>query len=232
MSKVYVTFDPRSKLCTILFASFLLMFPLPFAAEILFVSLLYGLFILNGAFKKGTIFYAIFWLFILGVHLLFPYIDNGVAAFFDFLLVGNRRLLPTVMAAAFAMNQTKISEWIAALKKCRIPFGLIVPLTVLFRFFPTLFQDFKSIRNAMKYRGIAVSTVDLFMHPFQTMEYIIVPVLMSAENTSLDLSAAALARGLANPTAHTSVYEIHLKIQDYVLMGLLILGMLFGRKIG
>ncbi|MFD2305414.1 energy-coupling factor transporter transmembrane component T [Enterococcus termitis] len=231
MNKAYVRFDPRSKLCTIFFASFLLMFPLPFNAEILFVSLLYALFILNGAIKKGTIFYVVFWLFILGDHWLFPYIDNGIAAFFDFLLVGNRRLLPTIMAATFAMNQTKISEWIAALKKCHIPFGLIVPLTVLVRFFPTLFHDFKSIRNAMKYRGIAVTTLDLFIHPFQTMEYIIVPILMTAENTSIDLSSAALVRGLANPTLHTSVYDIRLNVQDYILIVLLIVGGIFGRML-
>lgn len=231
MEKTYVTFDPRSKLCTILFASFLLMFPLPFKAEILFVTLLYGLFILNGSLKKGTIIYCIFWLLVFGDYLLFPYIDNGFAAFFDFLFVGNRRMLPTIMAAAFAMNRTKISEWIAALKKCHVPFGLIIPLTVLFRFFPTLFQDFKSIRNAMKYRGIAVSTIDLLLHPFQTMEYIIVPILMSAENTSLDLSSAALVRGLGNPTSHTSIYKIHLKVQDYLLIGSLILSGIFGRMI-
>ncbi len=231
MEKTYVTFDPRSKLCTILFASFLLMFPLPFKAEVLFVTLLYFLFILNGSLKKGTIFYGLFWLLVLGDYLLFPHIENGFAAFLDFLFVGNRRMLPTIMAAAFAMNRTKISEWIAALKKCHVPFGLIIPLTVLFRFFPTLFQDFKSIRNAMKYRGIAVSTVELCLHPFQTMEYIIVPILMSAENTSLDLSAAALVRGLGNPKAHTSVYEIRLKSQDYVLIGILILCGIVGRLI-
>ncbi|MGM0217484.1 energy-coupling factor transporter transmembrane component T [Enterococcus sp. AZ126] len=229
MEKVYVTFDPRSKLCTILFASLLLMFPIPFQAEILFVTLMYILFILNGSLKKGTIFYGIFWLLVLGDHLMFPFIDHSIVAFFDFLFVGNRRMLPTIMAAAFAMNRTKISEWIAALKKCHVPFGLIIPLTVLFRFFPILLQDFRSIRNAMKYRGIAISTVDLFIHPLQTMEYIIVPILMSAENTSLDLSSAALVRGLANPKAHTSVYEIRFNVQDYILIGSLILCGIVGR---
>lgn len=229
MEKIYVAFDPRSKLCTILFASFLLMFPLPFKAEIWFVTLLYLLFILNGSLKKGTVFYGIFWLLVLGDYLLFPYIEHSLAAFFDFVFVGNRQMLPTIMAAAFAMNRTKISEWIAALKKCFVPFSLIIPLTVLFRFFPTLFQDFRSIRNAMKYRGIAVSRLALFLHPFQTMEYIIVPILMSAENTSLDLSSAALVRGLANPKAHTSVYKIRLNVQDYLLMGLLIFCSIIGR---
>lgn len=231
MEKKYLTFDPRSKLCTILFASFLLMFPLSFRAEVLFVTLLFFLFILNGAVKKGLAFYVIFWLLVIGDDWLFPYISNGFVAFLDFLLVGNRKMLPVIMTATFAMNRTKISEWIAALKKCHLPFSLIIPLTVLFRFFPTFFQDFKSIRNAMKYRGIAVSTVDLFIHPVQTMEFIIVPILMSAENTSLDLSSAALVRGLANPKQHTSVYEIKMQMQDYLLVAVLLLGVIFGRWI-
>ncbi|MFD1899526.1 hypothetical protein GQR36_04045 [Enterococcus termitis] len=83
----------------------------------------------------------------------------------------------------------------------------------------------------MKYRGIAVTTLDLFIHPFQTMEYIIVPILMTAENTSIDLSSAALVRGLVNPTLHTSVYDIRLNVQDYILIVLLIVGGIFGRML-
>ncbi|MBP1046099.1 energy-coupling factor transporter transmembrane protein EcfT [Enterococcus sp. BWM-S5] len=213
-----VSFDPRSKLCTILFASFSLMFSFPFHMEILFVSLLCLLFIVSGSWKKGLIFYLVFWFLVLGDQLLFLYSDHPIIPFFSFLFVGNRRMLPTIMAAAFATDKTKISEWIAALQKWRIPFYILIPLTVLFRFFPTLIQDFKSIRNAMKFRGIAVSTASLFFHPFQTMEYIIIPVLMSAENTSLDLSSAALVRGLSNSGTHTSVYALRLRLQDYVLM--------------
>ncbi|MBL1226082.1 energy-coupling factor transporter transmembrane component T [Enterococcus sp. BWR-S5] len=229
MTLLQVKFDPRSKLCTILFASFSLMVSFPFSLEILFVSLLCFLFILSGSWKKGVVFYSIFWLLVLGEHLLFLYSDQPLLTFFSFLFVGNRRMLPTVMAAAFAMDKTKISEWIAALQKWRVPFYILIPLTVLFRFFPTLIQDFKSIRNAMKFRGIAVSTAALFLHPFQTMEYIIIPVLMSAENTSLDLSSAALVRGLSNTGTHTSVYALRLRIQDYLLLSVLLL-LVIGRS--
>lgn len=231
MEKRYLVFDPRSKLLTILFASSLLMFPTSFKFETMFVTLLFILFILNGALKKGVIFYLLFWALVFGDKWLFPYTTNGFILFIDFLLVGNRKMIPIIMAATFAMNRTKISEWIAALKKCHVPFSIIIPLTVLFRFFPTFFQDFKSIRNAMKYRGIAVSTIDLFVHPLKTMEFIIVPILMSAENTSLDLSSAALVRGLSNTTQHTSIYAIQMKIQDYILLFILLFSIFFGRLI-
>ncbi|SER91233.1 energy-coupling factor transport system permease protein [Isobaculum melis] len=224
-----IKFDPRSKLCTILFASVLLMLHLSFPLEIFFVTLLFFLFLLNGDLKKGLIYYIIFWLLVLGDYFILPYVQNTWLSLLSFLFVGNRRLLPTIMAASFGMSHTKISEWIAALKKMGLPFAIIIPLTVLFRFFPTVIQDFKSIRSAMKYRGIAVTTLDLLIHPLQTMEYIIIPILMSAENTSLDLSAAALVRGIANPGKHTSVYEIKLRVQDYLLISVLIFALIGGR---
>ncbi|MTD38657.1 energy-coupling factor transporter transmembrane protein EcfT [Erwinia sp. CPCC 100877] len=231
MANVYVKFDPRSKLATIVCASLFLILPASYKGEVLFVTLLFVCFLLNGSWQKGTVFYVLFWLLSLGDQLLFPWIHHSIAAFFDFLFVGNRRMLPTIMAAAFAVNRTKISEWIAALKKWHVPFALIIPLTVLFRFFPTIVQDFKSIRNAMKYRGIAVSTMDLFIHPLQTMEYLIVPILMSAENSSSDLSAAALVRGLGNPKSHTSIYTIHFRVQDYLLFISLVVLIIFGRNL-
>lgn len=229
MEKMRVKFDPRSKLFTIFFASILLMLHLSFQVEVFFVTLLFFLFILNGDLKKGLIYYAIFWLLALGDYFILPYVQNTWLSLLSFLFVGNRRMLPTIMAASFGMSHTKISEWIAALKKMRLPFAMIVPLTVLFRFFPTVIQDFKSIRSAMKYRGIAVTTLDLLIHPLQTMEYIVIPILMSAENTSLDLSSAALVRGIANPGEHTSVYEIKMRMQDYVLISVLVLALIGSR---
>ena len=224
-----VSFDPRSKLCTILFASLALIIYFPFSLEILFVSLLCLLFVIGGYWKKGLVFFSIFLLLTLGDTLLFSYTDHPLAMFFSFLFVGNRRMLPMIMAASFAMSGTKISEWVAALRKCHLPFYLIIPLTVLFRFFPALIQDFKSVRSAMKFRGIAISTAELLLHPIDTMEYIIVPILMSAENTSMDLSSAALVRGLGNQGVHTSVYDLRLRIQDYLLL-LLLVAMIIGRS--
>lgn len=222
------TFDPRSKLCTILFASFLLMFSVSFKIEVLFVTLLLGLLAISGGLKKGVILFSLFWLLVLGDYLLFPYVDNGFVAIVDFLFVGNRKMMPTIMASTFAIHQTKVSEWICALKKWHLPFSLIVTLTVVCRFFPAFFQDVRSIRNAMKYRGIAVSGWELVAHPIQTMECLVVPILMTAENTSLDLSSAALVRGLGNPEAHTSVYQITFRWQDYALVGVLFLGGIVG----
>lgn len=217
-----IEFDPRSKLCMILFASFLLVFPSTSVIEIFFVSLLFFLFIMEGKIKKGFIFYGIYWLLFACVGFSIEHANSPIGSIFSFLIVGNRKMLPTIMAGAFVTDHTKVSEWSAALKKCHLPNSIIIPLMVLFRFFPTLIQDAKSIRNAMRYRGISISPI----HPFKTMEFMVIPIVMSAENTANDLTAAALVRGISNPEFHSSIYDVRFRIQDYVLLFILLCGVL------
>ena len=218
-----VKFDPRSKLVSVLFASLLLMFRFSLTIEIAFMTLLFFLFILEGSWKRGLFYYTGF-LVILGISdWLLNYVNQPFITFLSFGFIVLRRFFPTIMAAGFAANKTKTSQWIATLKKWRVPFSIIVPLAVLFRFFPTFLQDFKHLHNAMKFRGIVTSFFDLIRHPFKTIEYLVVPLLMSTENISLDLSAASLTRGLGNPTPPTSIYTIKFAWQDYLLCLVIIL---------
>ena len=83
----------------------------------------------------------------------------------------------------------------AALQKMHVPNVLLVPLAVLFRFFPTLVQDFKSIRQAMRFRGISLSAGSVLLHPLQSAEYFLIPLLMSAEKTATELSATGWFAG-------------------------------------
>ncbi|MFW8053298.1 energy-coupling factor transporter transmembrane component T [Vagococcus fluvialis] len=218
MSLKAIYFDPRSKLATILFASFLLMLRVDPKIELFFVLLMCTLLIINGGYKKGlglTAFY-------MGIYsierLFFQEITGSISAFLSFFFVANRLLIPPIMAAAFAITNTKMSEWIAAMKKMKVPHFIVVPFSVVCRFFPVLIQDFKEIRRAMKFRGIGINSWDLVKHPILTLEYIIVPILVSVDNTSQELSAAALVRGLGNEGTHTSLYEVRFKLQDYLLV--------------
>ncbi len=223
MEKKYLKFDPRSKLAVVIFASFLLMLRVDWVTEILFVLVMFMLLTINGGFKKGLLLACLYAL-ILGVEVVFfQKITGPITAFLSFLLVANRLLLPPVMAATFASNQTKMSEWIAAMKKMKVPKVIIVPFAVVCRFFPVLVQDFKQIRRAMKFRGIGINSIDLIKHPLLTLEYIVVPILVSVETASIDLSAASLVRGLGSDSINTSIYEVKFRVQDYLLFLLLIL---------
>ena len=218
-----IKFDPRSKLATVMFASFLLMLRVDPIVEALFVLMMFFLLTLNGGFKKGFLLSLLYSVIFCLERFLFKEITGPLTALFSFFLAANRLLIPPIMGATFAANNYKMSEWIAAMKKMKVPTFIVVPFSVVCRFFPVLIQDFKEIRRAMKFRGIGINSMDLVKHPLLTLEYIIVPILVSVENTSVELSAASLVRGLGSSNSHTSIYEIKFKLQDYLLILLLIL---------
>jgi energy-coupling factor transporter transmembrane protein EcfT len=225
-----ITFDPRTKLFVTLFASVTLMISLSWTKELIVISFLFLLFVLSGFWRKGLLFFGLFLLLSLADQFFVERNITLLVGLLDFFSVGYRRLLPTIMAAVFAMSGTKISEWLAALQKIHLPSFLLVPLAVLFRFFPTLLQDVKSIRQAMRFRGIALNGWSYVRHPLQTMEYFLIPLLMSAENTATELSATALVRGLSAKNPHTSVYSLQLKGADYaVFSSVIVLILLFVR---
>lgn len=218
-----IKFDPRSKLATVMCASFLLMLRVNPIVEALFVLMMFFLLTLNGGFKKGFLLSLLYSVIFCLERFLFKEITGPLTALFSFFLAANRLLIPPIMGATFAANNNKMSEWIAAMKKMKVPTFIVVPFSVVCRFFPVLIQDFKEIRRAMKFRGIGINSMDLVKHPLLTLEYIIVPILVSVENTSVELSAASLVRGLGSSNSHTSIYEIKFKLQDYLLILLLIL---------
>ncbi|AQP53199.1 hypothetical protein CBF34_07835 [Vagococcus penaei] len=216
--KQVIAFDPRSKLVTVFVASLLLMLRVNWQVELSFVLCLSVLLGLNGGLRKASWLLTMYLTLLLINRIVLTTITGPITAFLAFLLVAYQLLLPPVMASAFAANQTATSEWIAALKKARVPNFILIPFIVVCRFFPTLMADVKRIRQAMILRGIATSNLSLFKQPLNTLEYLIVPILMSVENTSLDLSAAALVRGLGNKGTHTSVYVIKFGWSDYLLI--------------
>lgn len=218
MSYQLIKFDPRSKLATVMCASLLLMLRVEPIVEALFVLLMFVLLTLNGGFKKGIALSFLYSVIFCLERFLFKEITGPLTALLSFFLAANRLLIPPIMGAMFAANKTKMSEWIAAMKKMRVPTTIVVPFSVVCRFFPVLIQDFKEIRRAMKFRGVGINSSDLLKHPLLTLEYIIVPILVSVENTSIELSAASLVRGLGTTAKHTSIYEIKFKIQDYLLV--------------
>ncbi|MDR2278236.1 MAG: energy-coupling factor transporter transmembrane protein EcfT, partial [Vagococcus sp.] len=213
-----IKFDPRSKLATVMCASFLLMLRVDPIVEALFVLMMFFLLTLNGGFKKGFLLSLLYSVIFCLERFLFKEITGPLTALFSFFLAANRLLIPPIMGATFSANNNKMSEWIAAMKKMKVPTFIVVPFSVVCRFFPVLIQDFKEIRRAMKFRGIGINSMDLVKHPLLTLEYIIVPILVSVENTSVELSAASLVRGLGSSNSHTSIYEIRFKLQDYLLI--------------
>ena len=131
------------------------------------------------------------------------------------------RFLPTIAMAYFVFATTTVSEFTAAMERMHAPSWITIPLSVLFRFFPTLGQEAQCVQMAMRMRGIGIRRSGLV----GAVEYRLVPVITSAVRIGEDLSAAALVRGLGAPTPRTNVCRIGFGVIDLIFIALCILAL-------
>ena len=122
------------------------------------------------------------------------------------------RFAPGIMTGAYLISSTSVSEFIGAMERMHITEKIIIPLSVIFRFFPTIEEEYQAIRDAMKMRNIRFGG----RNPFLMIEYRLIPLMVSVVKISDELSAAALTRGLGAPVRRTNVCEIGFHVQDII----------------
>ncbi|WP_336249947.1 energy-coupling factor transporter transmembrane component T [Stomatohabitans albus] len=132
--------------------------------------------------------------------------------------------------AYYVVRTTKVSAFIAALRSWRVPQVVIVPVTVMLRFIPTVLRELHAIVDAMRLRGVIGSGWQMVVHPIQTAEYVVVPLLATTTRISDDLTASGMLRGLGRPGERTSVTPVGMGLSDVIalcgVVGLALLHML------
>lgn len=219
--------DPRVKLFLLILAAVYIAMPLSFWVETILILIYVLPFFLIGLYKWGLLFLSIYGLQISLSILLLPKVELGFFVYIlSFLVFGLRFLLPSMIAGAYAMKTTAVSEWIPAFKKMRLPNWLLIPLAVMARFFPTIREDYSHIRQAMAFRGIGTGFWDLIKKPIQTLEFILIPLLMNATQVAEDLTISSLTKGLSLPGVHTSVVHLKMTYFDYLFIVLALVPLL------
>ena len=129
-----------------------------------------------------------------------------------------RKLLPCFMLGSFLIATTSVSKFLAAITKLRLSKGLTIALAVTLRYFPTMREEWASIRDAMALRGISASAAGLISHPVQTMEYVYVPLLVSASRISDEITQAAITRGIEHTGERSCIEEIAFSFADLLVV--------------
>ena len=124
------------------------------------------------------------------------------------------RLMPGLIMGAYTLSSTTVSEFIAAMHRMHIPQQITIPMSVMFRFFPTVLEEFSAINTAMKMRDIRLGG----KHAGKLFEYRLIPLMVCSVNIGSELSAAALTRGLGTSTRRTNICRIGFHIQDVVIL--------------
>ena len=210
--------DPRAKLYLLLLANLMLLFHVGTGAEAAATALCLLLFFLSGKARAGVRL-SVLYFGLLAVD-LFGVPRAGESVLLNLLSlvsVGVRMMLPCIITGAYAFSTTTVGELTAALRRMHLPESIIIPCAVVVRFFPTVGEDYRHIRAAMALR----------LHPLQSLEYILMPLLMNSNNVAQDLSAAALTKGIGLPGQHTCMTELRLTAWDFLYPALCTLPLLW-----
>ena len=122
------------------------------------------------------------------------------------------RFLPGIMMAAYLVSTTTVSEFTAAMLRLHISEKIIIPLSVMFRFFPTVMDEAASINAAMRMRDIRLGG----KNAGKMLEYRLVPLMTCCVKIGEELSAAALTRGLGGEVRRTNICKIGFHFADWV----------------
>jgi energy-coupling factor transport system permease protein len=127
------------------------------------------------------------------------------------------RMMPIGIVLYYVMMTTRVNEFMAAMARMHVPNKVTIPLAVMARFFPTVFDESRAIGNAMRMRGIRLFSLRSLKNPFSILEYRLVPLLVSITKIGDELSIAAVTRGLSPETKRTCVATIGFHAQDLIV---------------
>ena len=216
--KSILQLDPRTKLCLLIAVSLIMVggktVGVEFILRILCAALPFVLLLTVRAFKSALIYVILLGISVFCEGCVIPNL-SGTSNLVLMILCGIlSRFVPGYMMGWYTVRSTSVSEFITAMDKMHVPYFITIPFSVMFRYFPTLGEEYRSIHDAMKMREIGQSV----KNPFTYIEYVLVPIMMSTVRIADELSAASLTKGLCAGGRRTHICEIKIKLYDWLLM--------------
>ena len=195
--RAILVLDPRTKIFLVLAMGASITILVPIYVEILSAALLAFLFVMNRQVKSAIKLMTVF-LFLAGLTYL-PQDIPGVTSIVMPVGFMVRRFMMPIVAGNYLISSTPVGLLMNALEKLKLPFSVVITIAVMFRFFPTLKEEYGHIKNAMKMRGIGLNAVNVISRPILTLEYMMVPLLSSASRIGDELAAAGHTKGVDAP---------------------------------
>lgn len=147
------TLDPRAKLYLLLVANLMLFFHVGLATQIVMV-VLFLLPLLAAARWRTALNFGVTYAVLTALGMLDPdALGLPWLHVVSALAVGVTMMLPCFITGAYTFTTTSASAFICAMRRMRVPEAVVIPCVVVIRFFPTIAEDYRQIRNAMALRG-------------------------------------------------------------------------------
>lgn len=207
-SRGLIQIDPRTKLLILLLGTVFSLSLRGLWAQVALCTLCGQYGIICGAYRSTVKAY-LFYVLLVGIHMGGQALGGSfgimLTTFSGFL----RMVLPCMLLGGVLISTTRISELLAAMERMGVPKSLSIPIAVMLRYFPSIREDWRAIRDAMRLRDVG------FSQPMRVLDCIYVPLMMSASRISDELSAASVVRGIERPGRRTSLRELRIGPGDF-----------------
>ena len=194
--------DPRTKILLLLFCILSAMMAPSLFYELGLVVLIGLLGVCFGKWKyawKGVLFYAL--IVLLTLWIMDTMTGTWRTMFIAFLGLFHK-VYPCGMLSGIVLSTTKVSEFLSAMNRIHAPKKLVIPLAVMLRYVPTIQEDWRFIKDAMRMRDVSPSPKGLLTHPAMTVECIYVPLMMAASKAADERDRKPEAPDLPGADSH------------------------------
>lgn len=220
--------DPRTKMILLL----LCVLSAAMAPSLFYEMLLVGLIACYGILCRkvrysiiAVVAYIIIYFLTLGVMQLHGTLQVMLIAFLGLV----HKVYPCGILSGIIISNTKIGEFLSAMNRSHISKKIVIPVAVMLRYVPTIREDWRFIKDAMRMRDVSPSLKSFLTHPGMTIECIYVPLMMAASKTADELTVASITRGIENPKPRTSYVEIGFGIADVIAVVIFLAMFLVGQ---
>lgn len=216
--------DARTKIIILAILSFMVFNDVPFYVSGILVLIPF-LFLFLSDYKKIALIYIL--IYVIAKFLQISILPTATGILSVLLIAFSytaTRMLPILVMGYYTVVSTKVSEFIASMEKSNVPKDILIPISVIFRYIPSLYEEIRSITDAMKMRGFGLTFKSL-KSPLKLIEFYMVPILISAVKTADELSAASLTRGLSNPQKRTHLISVGFNKFDYLFILIAVVGL-------
>lgn len=216
--------DARTKIIILAILSFMVFNDVPFYVSGILVLIPF-IFLFLSNYKKIALIYIL--IYVIAKFLQISILPTATGILSVLLIAFSytaTRMLPILVMGYYTISTTKVSEFIASMEKSNVPKDILIPISVIFRYIPSLYEEIRSITDAMKMRGFGLTFKSL-KSPLKLIEFYMVPILISAVKTADELSAASLTRGLSNPQKRTHLISVGFNKFDYLFILIAVVGL-------
>lgn len=210
--------DPRSKLAVFIAACFSAFSGLTHPQEFALLALCVATTLLCQKWKRAFFTCLAFALMFLCDLFLVPRLSGILQNIIMLVCHLCRFILPLLTAFYVITHTSRIGEYISAFTQMHLPNEGIIPLAVMLRFVPTIQEEWQTVNQALRLRGMALTWKNIVRRPLQMLEYMLVPFLLQCSVIVDEMSAAVMARGFDRNMPRSSYAEVQMKALDWCMV--------------